>query len=63
MVDNYWKRKFDDLLCAIGVATYGKQMFFEQDDGTWYSRRSGTDGLSVDDVIKECKAEIEFWSE
>ena len=61
MVDNYWKRKFDDLLRMVSVATYGKQTFFEEDNNTWYSRVSGKGGLSVDDVINECVKEVEFW--
>ena len=62
MVDNYWKRKFDDLLRGVTVITNGKQMYFEQDDGSWYSRFSGKN-LTVDEAIKECLEDVEFWAD
>lgn len=60
---NYWRDMFEELICSIGVATYGKERWFTDDDGnTWYDRYTGryfeTTEL-IGEVTKAINEEIE----
>jgi len=50
--ENNWERIFYDFLTALTSITHGKQQYFPQDDGTWYSRISYR-YLPLDGVIDE----------
>lgn len=49
---NDWHEVFNDFLASLTVITNGKQQYFEQEDGKWYSRISGK-YLTVDEMITE----------
>lgn len=52
-----WHRIFNDFLVQITSITNGKQQYFEQEDGKWYSRISG-EYLTVEEMIDEYLADI-----
>ena len=52
-----WHEVFSDFVTSITTATHGKQQYFEQNDGLWYSRISGK-YLSTDEMISEYLREI-----
>ena len=47
-----WHAAFVDLVRCVGTALYGKECWFEQENGTWYSRNSCS-YIDVDGVIDE----------
>lgn len=41
MTEINWQHEYESLIRSIGSATYGKERWFLQDDGTWYDRKYG----------------------
>ena len=57
-----WHEIFNDFLASITSITNGKQQYFEQEDGKWYSRISGR-YLATDEIIAEYLSEIKSFVE
>ena len=36
-----WKAEYQNLVRIIGSATFGKERWFYQENGTWYDRKYG----------------------
>ena len=57
-----WHKVFNDFLASLTAITNGKQQYFEQEDGKWYSRISG-EYLSTDEMTAEYLADIKSFVE
>lgn len=51
-MEKNWHEIFKDFLASLTAITNGKQQYFEQEDGKWYSRISGK-YLTTDEMIAE----------
>ena len=55
-MEKNWHEIFNDFLASLTSITNGKQQYFEQEDGKWYSRISGK-YLTIDEMI------VEYWDD
>ena len=53
---------FNEFLASLTAITNGKQQYFEQEDGKWYSRISG-EYLTTDEMIAEYLDEVKSFVE
>lgn len=55
-----WHDLFVSFLASLTATTHGKQQYFEQDGGKWYSRISG-EYLTTDEMISEYLDEMSHY--
>lgn len=55
-----WHDTFTDFLISLSTITHGKQQYFEQDNGKWYSRISG-EYLTTNEMINEYLDEMSHY--
>ena len=56
-----WHNTFNEFLASLTCITNGKQQYFEQNDGKWYSRISGG-YLTLEEMIKEYLEEVKSFT-
>lgn len=52
MTSTEWKDFFESFMATLTAITHGKQQYFPQEDGKWYSRISGG-YLSLRELARE----------
>lgn len=61
-MEKNWHEIFNEFLASLTAITNGKQQYFEQEDGKWYSRISG-EYLTTDEMIAEYLDEVKSFVE
>lgn len=61
-MEKNWHEIFKNFLASLTAITNGKQQYFEQEDGMWYSRISG-EYLTTDEMIVEYLEDIKSFVE
>ena len=61
-MEKNWHEIFNEFLASLTAITNGKQQYFEQEDGKWYSRISG-EYLTTDEMIAEYLDDIKSFVE
>ena len=61
-MEKNWHEIFNEFLASLTAITNGKQQYFEQEDGKWYSRISG-EYLTIDEMIAEYLDEVKSFVE
>ncbi len=61
-MEKNWHEVFKEFLASLTVITNGKQQYFEQEDGKWYSRISG-EYLTMDEMIAEYLDDVKSFIE